>query len=99
MENNKKLTNEAGAPIAENEHSLTAGPVSYTHLDVYKRQVIMIAAKAAGVAIVPMPAVGSGIARMGRRLDDERRCRKHGYGGCQKKTCLVYTSGTGDCTG
>ena len=23
---NKKLTNEAGAPVAENEHSLTAGP-------------------------------------------------------------------------
>ena len=27
MEENKwKLTNEAGAPVAENEHSLTAGP-------------------------------------------------------------------------
>lgn len=25
---NKKLTNEAGAPVAENEHSLTAGPVA-----------------------------------------------------------------------
>ena len=23
---NKRLTNEAGAPVAENEHSLTAGP-------------------------------------------------------------------------
>ena len=23
---NKKLTNEVGAPVAENEHSLTAGP-------------------------------------------------------------------------
>ena len=78
---NKKLTNEVGAPVSENEHSLTSGPrgpvalqdvwlleklahfdreviperrmhakgwgaygtftctpVSYTHLDVYKRQ-------------------------------------------------------------
>ena len=60
-------------------------PVSYTHLDVYKRQAILcsVATAAAVLPAAPVPvfADATKVVSIGNDLTD-----------AQKKTCLLYTS-------